>query len=128
MTDMQGGYKSGVGRYGEDIASRYLENLGFSIVERNFRSGRLGEIDIISRENEYICFGEVKTRSGTAYGFPSESVGYRKRNGIKRLAQLYLKSKGMHDSCVRFDVIEVFIKRNGELIEPVSVNLIRNAF
>ena len=36
-----------LGRLGEDIACRYLENLGHTILDRNWRWGHL-EIDIIS--------------------------------------------------------------------------------
>ena len=65
------------GNIGEDIACKYLKNIGYRIIERNF-SCKQGEIDIVAKDkNEYV-FIEVKTRKNVFYVFDvlrrSESV------------------------------------------------------
>lgn len=52
-----------IGKIGEDIASKYLENLGHRIVERNYGK-RSGEIDVISSKDGILYFHEVKSTSG----------------------------------------------------------------
>jgi putative endonuclease len=58
-----------IGRYGEDRAAIYLQDHGYEIIERNWRS-RSGEIDLIARHKDRFVFVEVKTRNGSAYGHP----------------------------------------------------------
>jgi putative endonuclease len=122
--------KRSFGGYGERVAAEFLKKNGFSIIECNYRYGRLGEIDIISFENEYICFVEVKTRSSVLFGMPSESVTRRKQEKIRRLAEVYLKQHAYKSKFPRFDIVEIFTRRlpddNG--YEVKEVNLIRNAF
>ena len=67
-----------VGETGEQIAVDYLIKNGFTILNRNFRSGRFGEIDIIAEEDSCICFIEVKTRTSDTFGAPSEAVDHKK--------------------------------------------------
>ena len=114
-----GGNRQSIGKAGEELAARYLEENDFVILERNFRFGKMGEIDIIAREAEYICFIEVKTRTTTIYGSPSEAVNWKKQQGILRLSQVYLNRCGLNNSNVRFDVVEILNEK---------INLIRNAF
>ncbi len=116
------------GKTGEQLAADYLENNGFTILDRNFRSGKFGEIDIIACEKEYICFIEVKTRTGNLFGTPAEAVGFSKRQKIKSLAWIYLKHKGMGERYMRFDIIEVTGTKSKDGFMPKSINLIRGAF
>lgn len=120
--------KRSFGTEGEDFAAMYLEHDDFKVLCRNFRFSRLGEIDIIAREKEYICFIEVKTRSSTRFGAPAEAVDIRKQLKIRKLAMVYLKQFNLTESFIRFDVAEVFCSRASSGFKPSSVNLIRNAF
>lgn len=120
--------KRATGTIGEDIALEYLKKNNYRILERNFRYKRLGEIDIISREKDYICFVEVKARSSLEYGHPSEAVNVKKQDNIRRLAQIYLSKHNIYDSNVRFDVVEVYIEKKCGEIEVKKVSLIKNAF
>lgn len=109
---------------GEEIAAEHLRKNGFKILSRNFRVGRLGEIDIIAREKDYICFIEVKTRRNNSFGSPAEAVGRSKQESIIKLANIYLSRFNSHNQNVRFDVAEVFMSKDNS----AEINLIRNAF
>ena len=102
------------GRIGEDISVKYLEQIGYTIIERNFEC-RQGEIDIIAKDkNEYV-FIEVKTRSSVSYGKPKEAVDTTKKKHIYRSAEYYVYLKHLENEPVRIDVIEVY-KNQGKFM------------
>lgn len=120
--------KKSFGKLGEDLAAEYLEKEGYRLLDRNYRAGRLGEIDIVAVQGEYLCFIEVKTRTGKLFGLPCEAVDGRKQSTLRKLALAYMKHKGLEGRNVRFDIVEVTgDKRDGEFIH-ININLIRNAF
>jgi len=116
------------GAAGENAAVDYLVKNGFKILERNYRPGKLGEIDVIARENEYICFIEVKTRTSSLFGTPAEAVGHGKREKLRKLAWTYIKHRNLGEANMRFDVVEVTGSISGEVFIPGQINLIRSAF
>lgn len=120
--------KRSFGKYGEELALKYLVTNGYNIRSTNYRVGRLGEIDIIANESEYICFIEVKTRTGTVFGTPAEAVDRKKQDNIKKLAYTYLKSQGLKDMPMRFDIVEVMGKKTEGSFILDNINLIKNAF
>ena len=111
----------GTGQTGEDLAVCYLENQGYTIVERNYRK-RIGEIDIIARDGEYLVFIEVKTRSNRRFGSPFDAVDFRKQQQISRVALAFMTQHRCGEVPVRFDVIGVHLE------ESPRVELIKNAF
>ncbi len=112
-----------LGRSGEDCALHYLKEKGYLILEKNFRT-RLGEIDIIAKDNRTICFIEVKTRTSSRFGHPLEAITLSKQAKIVRLAMVYLKIKGLNNLPVRFDVVTIMKLAEGHL----QVHLLKNAF
>lgn len=112
-----------LGNKGEQEAAIYLENHGYEIRERNFRS-KTGEIDIIVSRGKTIIFVEVKTRGSYAYGIPSEAVTISKQRKIIRTAQAYIQSKRLYGYAYRFDVLEVLAPKSGN----ISFRLLENAF
>lgn len=96
------------GRRGEEIALRHLENNGYTILERRFRT-RFGEIDLIADEGGDLVFVEVKTRTGHSYGSPEEAVDQRKQRRLVRLASAYLQRRRCGDRSCRFDVVAVVL-------------------
>ena len=72
-----------LGNKGEEAAAAYLENHGYTVRERNYRS-QTGEIDIIASRGRMMVFVEVKTRGSLAYGMPSEAVNIAKQRKIIR--------------------------------------------
>jgi len=101
---------------GEEIASHVITRQGkMKIIERNYRS-RLGEIDIIARDQNTLVFIEVKTRAVLNAGFPEESVTEYKQNKIRKVALYYLINHGYNPNNVnyRFDVVSItFIGADG---------------
>lgn len=113
-----------VGKLGENIAVKYLENLKYKIIERNY-SCRQGEIDIIVYDvlSKEIVFIEVKTRTSLSYGTPKEAVNKIKQIHIKKVAKYYIYNYGINDISCRFDVIEIYLVNNS-----YKINHIKQAF
>jgi len=112
------------GSYGESLARKYLQDLGYQILEENFRN-KLGEIDIIARDGKTICFVEVKTRQSTTQGQPYESVTPWKIRKLSQMATFYLKHKYKTlEISSRFDVISIFQEKTS----PPAIKHIKNAF
>ena len=101
------------GHIGEEEACRFLFNLGYRIVKRNFVYGRVGELDIVAYDGETLVFVEVKARSNYEFGTPEESITPRKQAQLKRVAGMYYSVNKLVDVTCRFDVIAVE-SRNGK--------------
>lgn len=97
--------RDALGPRGENMAARYLRNLGYKIIVRNFRC-ELGEIDIVAKDGKTLVFVEVKTR---AYDDPTpeEQVNDIKRHQITKAAKLYLSRYGIPQPAARFDVVAI---------------------
>ena len=111
-----------IGSIGEKLASDFLERIGYSILQRNFRC-RYGEIDIIAYNSDYLV-REVKTRKGSAPLHPSLSVTKAKGKRIRELAGLYLMEHEDETRQPRFDVISVIMNQNHE----GTIEHLENAF
>ncbi|HZK71852.1 MAG TPA: YraN family protein [Clostridia bacterium] len=130
-----------VGSICEEKAANYLVNNGYQIICKNYRPCKIGEIDIIAKNDEFICFVEVKARTSIYFGMPSQSVNRKKQLTIRNIAMIYLKSNFLIDSVIRFDIVEIIfdrIKINNNSISNTTddnediiikdINLIKNAF
>jgi putative endonuclease len=115
--------RSALGRRGEDLAARHLEEQGLVLLSRNWRC-RDGELDLIATDGERLVICEVKTRSGTGFGVPAEAVTAAKMHRIRRLAQLWLSTYRVGWCEVRFDIISVLWPPDG----PVQIEHLRGAF
>ena len=102
------------GDQGERAAARYLETRSYAILSRQWRC-RYGELDLVARDlNGTVCFVEVKLRGAGSIGLPREFVDSRKRERLRRAANLYM---GLHslDCPARFDVAEIYEESGGGL-------------
>lgn len=103
--------------FGEKIAERYLKKKGYKILDRNyserFISGpQKGEIDIIAKDKDTICFVEVKTLRSIQGKviFPEEKVDFRKQRKIIKMAERWLRDKKISlESKWQIDVISVIV-------------------
>lgn len=107
--------KRTIGKLGEDFAAEYLKNLGYGIIERNYRA-RTGEIDIICRRSGFIHFVEVKTRTSDEFGRPCEAVDKRKRANIKAASRSYIQAARPEAAGYSFDVMEMTINHLKDVI------------
>jgi putative endonuclease len=106
------------GRSGEDAACAHLRAAGYVIVERNFRC-KLGELDVIARDGDVLCFVEVRTRTRADRGTAIETVGVAKQRQLARVAAFYLAARRPKARALRFDVLGITA---GEVV------LIKDAF
>ena len=109
--------RTALGREGEDAAVRLLEDSGYAVIARNVRLPG-GEIDVIARERDVICFVEVKARASHRYGSAIGAVDARKRRTIRTIAADWLQISAP-GARARFDVVTV---------EATGVRLYRGAF
>jgi putative endonuclease len=100
--------KQDIGRYGEDRAANFLEDRGYEIIDRNWRS-QIGEIDLVARDKDRLVFVEVKTRSGSGFGHPFEAITANKVARMRRLVADWCIAKKVSGVKVRLDAIAVLI-------------------
>jgi putative endonuclease len=111
-----------LGERGERLAEEFLKARGYRILERNFRI-KLGEIDLIARDRDCICFVEVKTRA--SFDVPQEAVSRLKQRKLTQVAFAYLKSRfDRVDVRCRFDVVAIEEKADG----TARIELFTDAF
>jgi putative endonuclease len=115
LTDSQ------IGSEGESAAARYLENQGFSLLERNW-SCSIGEVDLICRNGEGITFVEVKTSRKSSAWPPETRVNHDKQRRLRSLASYYIKQHHLDAPC-RFDVVAVWWEEG-----QMKLRHIENAF
>ena len=111
--------KRKLGNEKEAQACDYLEAAGYVIVERNFFC-RAGEIDIIARDGNVLCFIEVKYRGSGTQGGAAAAVTFGKQRAVSKAALFYLMKHDMStDTPIRFDVVT---------IDADDHKIIKNAF
>ena len=94
------------GKEGEDRAAKYLQDQGYTLLHRNWRSGHK-ELDIVAEKDNVLVFVEVKTRKNTFYGSPADAVNDKKIRRIVDSADAYIRHFKLDYPRVRFDLISV---------------------
>jgi putative endonuclease len=112
-----------LGEFGERWARAYLEQNGYRIRETNFRC-REGEIDIVAQHEDCLVFVEVRTKTGSRFGTPEESVTAAKQEKLVSVAMSYLQTHDNLPSEWRIDVVAIEVSPNGRV---ARTELIRNA-
>lgn len=121
------------GRLGEDSAAAFLCGKGYTLLHRNYHTGRF-ETDIIAEKDGCIVFAEVKTRSeypdcDHPFGRPAAAVTASKRKNLICAAGRYMKenSEETRNKRVRIDIIEVYIKPQSEKYKVLKIIHMENA-
>ncbi|MGW2820885.1 YraN family protein [Streptomyces sp. NPDC001443] len=113
--------RSALGRYGEGLAARRLAEAGLTVLARNWRCGRTGEIDIIARDGDVLVICEVKTRRAGLFQHPADAVTPAKAQRLRGLAQRWTQEHGgAPPGGVRIDLVAVLLPRRGA---PVAEHL-----
>jgi putative endonuclease len=109
-------YKSAgnVGRYGEELAHRYLRARGYTVVARNWRPPQGGgELDLVAWQGETLVFVEVKSRLSGEWSAPERDIDAEKVTSLRRAARDYVRRAAAEEADARFDVIAI----TGETIQ-----------
>jgi len=80
------------GKEGEKIAREFLIKKGFTLIESNY-ANKLGEIDLVMSDKDWLVFVEVKLKIEDKFGDPEEMISKNKLNKIRRIAQGFLLLK-----------------------------------
>jgi putative endonuclease len=115
-------FRQKFGKFGEDLAVRYLKKMGYKVLCRNYRT-RFGEIDIIAKDSDTIVFIEVKSRRTATFGHPKYSITRKKQERISKTALYYLKENNQSNCRARFDVVTI-----NSADKKTDVEIIKNAF
>lgn len=110
-----------IGKQGEAVAKKYLENKGYKIIDEHYCL-KGGEIDLIAKQGEFLVFVEVKARTSDEFGLPEEAVNYFKQKSLAKAIKYYLWKNKITNKNIRFDVIG--IKLNGN--ENPEINHFEN--
>jgi putative endonuclease len=110
------------GNKGEELAAGFLQQSGYTVLERNWRY-KHWEVDIICSKANRLHFIEVKTRTGNRFGNPEESIGREKMNNLKNAAEQY---QYLHPTWkyVQFDVVSVLLMYS----QPPTFYLIEDVY
>jgi putative endonuclease len=112
-----------IGKLGETLAVKYLKKQGFKIIETNYPCP-IGEIDIVALQKDCLVFIEVRTKTGSEFGTPEESVTAAKKKKMINTAYYYLKKNNSLESDWRIDFIAVELDQN---YKPSRIELFQNA-
>ncbi len=116
--------KKQLGKFGEELAKKFLENKGFSILEMNYRFSKISEIDIIASKNNILHFVEVKTRSQTTFGTPLEAIDNKKLYSIFNCAKFYMQNTKKKYKKFQIDAIGIVIDDDNikyDFLENISL-------
>ena len=101
-----------LGALGEDLALSFLEKKGYKLIAKNWRFRR-NEIDLIMQDADNIVFVEVKTRTKSELGVPTDAITSSKIRHLVSVAHAYLQQ---HQSRLypRFDIVAIVINPEGQ--------------
>ena len=112
-----------IGNRYEEIALNFLLKKKLSLIIKNFKT-KIGEIDIILTDKEFLVFVEVRFREDNDYASGLESITYQKQRKIIKTAQMFLvHNKEYQNFYCRFDVISISRYDN-----KIQIHWIKNAF
>jgi putative endonuclease len=107
-----------IGKEGEELAVRFLENKGWTILERNWRH-RHREIDIIARQKDKLIIVEVKVRKQIGGERLEEHITKKKQRFLISAANAFVLGRKL-DKGIRFDIILLTGEKGQYSIEHIE--------
>ena len=104
--------RASLGQRAEDLACEHLRRIGFAIIARNVRLGRL-ELDVIAQRGVLVVFCEVRSRSDDRLMTPAQTIGPLKVRRLRHAAAQWLRQHGHGPIQVRFDVAAIVFDTPG---------------
>jgi putative endonuclease len=111
-----------IGNKGEDLAAAFLQDIGYTILERNWRFAR-SEVDIIAYKKPILHIVEVKTRTAHHFGLPEQSINKKKFKELQSAAEAYLEKYPQY-KMLQFDILAISIINN----KPIEYFFIEDYF
>ncbi len=96
-----------LGQKGEKIAADFLEEKGFQIIKQNYMIGH-SDIDILAKNNEFLVFVEVRTKSGQESGMPEDTLTNKKLRRMQNTAELYI-AFNHYEGIARLDAVCIIL-------------------
>ena len=108
----------------EDQARDYLQAHGLLLLQSNYRC-RFGEIDLVMRDGDTLCFIEVKFRKSLLFGGAAASIPRSKQRKIIKASLFYISAyEQLANQAMRFDALLIQRQANGSN----QIHWIQNAF
>lgn len=107
-----------IGKIGEEIALKYIKNLGYEILEQNWRFKKF-EVDLIAKDGEILVVIEVKTRKSDVFGAPDVFVDKKKQRFLIKAINEYIQQNQLEND-IRFDIVSVIYDNNQEKVEHIK--------
>lgn len=106
------------GDQSENLATLFLEQESFMILERNYFARKLGEIDIIAKHDDVLHFIEVKSGKSDSFD-PVYNVTPAKLRKVVNSAHYYMKTKRLD---MAFSIDALIIRQDEvEFIENITL-------
>lgn len=110
------------GKAGEAMGTDWLQEKGYTVIEKNWRHSRW-EVDVIAVKNNVLHFIEIKTRRSGNFGLPEEKVGDKKIQNLINVAEEYLyKNPGWQR--IQFNILSILALKD----KPVEFFLLEDVY
>jgi putative endonuclease len=108
------------GKLGEELAGKALKKNGYHIIDKNYRC-RYGEIDIVARKKDSLVFIEVRSKTGSSFGSPEESITAAKKRKIMTTALDYIATHENLPPDWRIDFVAVEFDESGKKVQRLEI-------
>ena len=113
-----------LGRAGEDVVVHHYERRGYRLIERNWRWGSRGELDLIFEHasgcGREVVFCEVKTRSARTHELGLTAVNPRKIRRMRGLIGAWLEEHPQRSASIRGDGASVLWRDGAGQVEVIE--------
>ena len=114
-------FKTRLGTWGEEVAGRFLQKKGYELVANNYRCA-YGEVDIVAKDGDELVFVEVRTRRGSNFGTPEESITRHKLQRLLATCQEFVQQHDLESAEWRADLVTIHVVRDSASMSNPRIN------